>query len=152
MTDPQRAETFTQGTALDPAAKKAVLRTFTYGLYAVGVAGGDERNMFTANWLSQVSFDPPLIVISVENDGHSIELIRQSGVLAISVFGEEQRELAGALGKRWRLKPDKIEEVRTRPGSTGCPVLLDALGAVECRVVDSMPAGDSTVFLAEVTH
>lgn len=136
--------------ALDPVARKAVLRLFTYGLYAVGVAGGGEQNMFTANWLTQVSFEPPLIAISVENQGHSIALLRESGVFAVSVFSSEQREQAGALGKRWNLRPGKIDQVPHRTGITGCPVLEGALGVVECRVVDSMPAGDSTLFLAEV--
>jgi flavin reductase (DIM6/NTAB) family NADH-FMN oxidoreductase RutF len=135
---------------LDPGAKKTVLRMVSYGLYAVGVARGEERNMFTANWLSQVSFEPPLVALSVENDGHSIELIRQSGAFAVTVFGDEQRDRAAALGKPWRLNPDKIREVPTRGGITGCPILEDGVGAVECRVVDSMAAGDSTVFLGEV--
>jgi flavin reductase (DIM6/NTAB) family NADH-FMN oxidoreductase RutF len=137
---------------LDPAAKKAALRMFTYGLYAIGVAHGEDRNMFTANWLTQVSFEPPLVAISVENDGHSIGLLRASGVFAISVFSTDQREQAGVLGKRWKLRPDKIEDVRHRPGITGCPVLEEAPGVVECRVIDQMEAGDSTIFLAEVIH
>lgn len=137
-------------TVLDPAHKKTVLRLFTYGLYAVGVADGEDRNMFTANWLTQVSFDPPLLALSVENDSHSIDLIRRTGVFAVSVFADDQREQAGALGKRWALRPDKIDEVPHRAGVTGCPIMADALGAVECRVMNSMTAGDSTVFLAEV--
>jgi len=138
--------------SLDPAAKKTVLRMFTYGLYAVGVAHGGDRNMFTANWLTQVSFDPPLVALSVENDSHSIELLQRSGVFAVSVLSREQREEAGLLGKRWKLRPTKIDDVRHRPGVTGCPLLEDALGVVECRVTGHMPAGDSTVFLAEVVH
>lgn len=135
---------------MDLAAKKTALRMFSYGLYAVGVAKGDERNMFTANWLTQVSFEPPLLALSVENDGHSIELLRDSGVFAVSVFGADQREEAGLLGKRWELRPDKINQVHCRLGQTGCPILADALSAIECRVRDSIPAGDSTIFLAEV--
>lgn len=135
---------------LDPVARKTVLRLFTYGLYAIGVAHGEERNMFTANWLTQVSFDPPMMALSVENDSHSIGLIAESGVFAVSVLGDDQRDLAGALGKRWSLRPDKLDEVPIRLGVTGCPILVHALGAIECRVIGSMPAGDSTVLVAEV--
>ena len=142
----------TEEITLDPTARKAVLRMFTYGLYAVGVAHGGDRNMFTANWLTQVSFEPPLLALSVENDSHSIELLRPSGVFAISVFSTEQREQAGLLGKRWKLRPDKIDDMQLRPGLTGCPILEDALGSVECRVIGSMEAGDSTLFLSEVIH
>jgi flavin reductase (DIM6/NTAB) family NADH-FMN oxidoreductase RutF len=142
----------TEQITLDPAARKAALRMFTYGLYAVGVAHGEDRNMFTANWLTQVSFEPPLIALSVESDSHSIKLLRDSGVLAISVFSADQRDQAGLLGKRWKLRPNKIADVRYRPGVTGCPVLEGAAAVVECRVIDSMEAGDSTIFLAEVIH
>jgi flavin reductase (DIM6/NTAB) family NADH-FMN oxidoreductase RutF len=128
------------------------LRLFTYGLYAVGVSRGDDKNLFTANWLTQVSFDPPLIALSVEDDSHSIALLRDNGVFAISVFSSDDREKAGALGKRWELRPNKIDEVEYELGITGCPILTDALGAVECRVTGSMPAGDSTVFLGEVIN
>lgn len=136
--------------ALDPAVRKAALRLFTYGLYAVGVSRGDEKNMFTANWLTQVSFDPPLVAISVENDSHSIGLLRDSGVFAVSVFSSDERDAAGALGKRWEHRPDKIDQIEYEVGVTGCPILRDALGSVECRVTGALPAGDSTLFLGEV--
>lgn len=142
----------TEQSVLDPAAKKTVLRMITYGLYAVGVARGAERNMFTANWLTQVSFDPPLVALSVENSSHSIDLIRDSGVFALSVFKRGERETAGLLGKRWTLRPDKLREVGYRTGVTGCPILEDAVGAFECRVTAEVPAGDSTLFIAEVIH
>ena len=137
---------------LDPAAKKAVLRMFTYGLYAVGVARGEERNMFTANWLTQVSFEPPLLALSVENDSHSIGLIRETGRFSISVFPGGEREMAGLLGKRWKLRPGKLDEVPHRLSPGGLPILANGLGAVECRVADAVTAGDSTVFIAEVVH
>lgn len=139
-----------QAAPLDPQARKEVLRLLTYGLYAVGVAAGSDRNLFTANWLTQVSFDPPLVALSVENDSHSIELIRRSGLFAVSILSSEQREVAGLLGKRWKLRPDKIEQVPYHPGVMGCPVLDGALGSFGCRVTASVPAGDSTLFLAEV--
>ncbi len=48
---------------VDVNLKKQVLRTFTYGLYAVSCADAGEVNAFTANWLTQVSFDPPLLAV-----------------------------------------------------------------------------------------
>jgi flavin reductase (DIM6/NTAB) family NADH-FMN oxidoreductase RutF len=135
---------------LDPDTRKRALRCFTYGLYALGTARGDSRDLATVNWVTQVSFEPPLLALSVENDSHSIELIRATSVFALSIFGDDRREVAGALGKRWKLRPEKINATPHHPGTTGCPILDDALAAVECRVVGSVPAGDSTLFVAEV--
>ncbi|HET8628739.1 MAG TPA: flavin reductase family protein [Thermomicrobiales bacterium] len=137
---------------MDAAAKKAVLRLFPYGLYAVTVAHGDERNGFTANWLAQASFEPPMVMVAVENDGKSIGLLRAAGVFTVNVYATGQRELAGHLGRSFARNPRKIDEVGTRTGANGCPILDDALGYLECRVTDEVPAGDHTVFVGEITE
>ncbi len=82
---------------LDPAIKKQVLRTFTYGLYAVSCANEGEVNIFTANWLTQVSFDPPLLSVSVENVSKSLPIILRSRKFTINVYRSGERELAGKL-------------------------------------------------------
>jgi flavin reductase (DIM6/NTAB) family NADH-FMN oxidoreductase RutF len=84
---------------MDATAKKTTLRRFPDGLYAVGVAHEVEVNAFTANWLNQATFEPPAVMVAVENDGKSIEMIRASGVFTVSVLGSGQRELAGQLGR-----------------------------------------------------
>jgi flavin reductase (DIM6/NTAB) family NADH-FMN oxidoreductase RutF len=136
---------------MDPRAKKAVLRQLTYGLYAVTAEHEGERGVFTANWLSQASFEPPLMMLSVENDSSTLPLIRGSGVFAICPLASDQRELAGALGRPKARAGDKFASLglRTIETASGCPALADALGYVVCRVRDEVPAGDSVVFVAE---
>lgn len=137
---------------LDPAAKKTVLRLLTYGLYAVTAAHEGRQNAFTANWLTQVSFEPPLIALSVELDSYSIGLIRASAAFAVNVLERGQRELAGSLGKRYASVGDKLRSLSWQPGPvTGAPLLVnDALAYCECRVTAEYPAGDSALFVAQV--
>src|SRR5437899_3839430 len=96
---------------MDPALKKQVLRTFTYGLYAVSCTDEGEVNIFTANWLTQVSFDPPLLAVSVENDSKSLGMILRSRVFTVNVYRSEERELAGKLGKSAIQHPDKLNGI-----------------------------------------
>ncbi len=84
---------------MDPNLKKQVLRTFTYGLYAVSCANEGEVNVFTANWLTQVSFQPPLLAVSVENISKSLPMILRSRKFTVNVLRSGDRELAGKLGK-----------------------------------------------------
>jgi flavin reductase (DIM6/NTAB) family NADH-FMN oxidoreductase RutF len=137
---------------LDQAAKKAVLRLVSYGLYAVTAEHAGARNAFTANWLTQVSFEPPLLALSVERDSFSLGLIVASGSFAVHVLEASQRELAGRLGKRHAVVGDKLAGLRCVPAPvTGAPLLPDdTLGYLECRVRDRLEAGDSILFLAEV--
>jgi flavin reductase (DIM6/NTAB) family NADH-FMN oxidoreductase RutF len=137
---------------MDEAAKKTVLRMFTYGLYAIGVRRGDEVNAFTANWICQASFVPPMVMLAVENDGRSLPMIRESGIFSVNVYETGQRELAGHFGRRSATNPDKMRDMPWEPGVTGAPLLPQALGHLECRVQGELPAGDHTVVIAEVVE
>lgn len=135
---------------MDPKVKKQALRTFTYGLYAVSCAEGEAVNIFTANWLSQVSFEPPLLVVSVENASKSLPMILGSRVFTVNTLRSGQRELAGKLGKSAIQHHDKLSGIAYDIGANGCPILRDALAWVACEVRGTLEAGDSTLVLAEV--
>jgi flavin reductase (DIM6/NTAB) family NADH-FMN oxidoreductase RutF len=135
---------------MDINTKRKVLRTFTYGLYAVSCSEEGEVNAFTANWLSQASFDPPLLMVSVENASRSLPMILHSRVFTVNVLRSGGRELAGKLGKSAIQHPDKLVGLDYEVGANGCPILRDALAWVACEVRHTAPAGDSTLIIAEV--
>ena len=135
---------------MDPAIKKKALRLFSYGLYVVTSRSGEETGAFTANWLSLTSFAPPMVVVAVEQDSLSIEVIREAGAFAINVLESGQRELAGSFGRNYAKVGDKLQGHDYQQGSTGAPLLSEALAAVECRVVSETLSGDHVLFVAEV--
>jgi len=135
---------------MDPNLKKQVLRTFTYGLYAVSCANEGEVNLFTANWLTQVSFDPPMLAVSVEKISKSLPMILRSRNITVNVLRSGDRELAGKLGKSALRDPDKLVNILFHLGLNGCPILDNALAWVACEVRNTVDAGDSTLIIAEV--
>jgi len=136
---------------MDQSAKKTVLRHFPYGLYAVTVAHGGEDHGMTANWLTQAAFEPPMVVVAIENTSRTIGMIRDSHHYAINVFLKGQRDLAAKLGRSSDQAPQKLKGIKTKPAPvSGVPVLVECLGWVECRVVATLPAGDHTLVLGEV--
>ena len=136
---------------MDAAAKKSVLRHFSYGLYVVTVAVDGEEHGMTANWVTQAAFEPPMVAVAVENSSQTIEMIRDAHHFAVSVLHDGQRELAGKLGRASTQTPEKLKGIRTKPAPvTGTPVLTDCLGWIECRVISALPAGDHTLVLGEV--
>ncbi len=138
---------------MDNTLKKTVLRMFTYGLYAVTAKHGAEVSIMTANWLTQCSFEPPMLMLAVENDSHSRQIIESSGAFAINLYESGQRELAGTLGRTFGKHPEKINDAAWKPGPlTGSPLLDGTLAWVECRIVSSLPAGDHILFVAEVVE
>ena len=137
---------------LDLAAKKTVLRQISYGMYAITAAHGGERGVFTANWLSQVSFEPPLVVLSVEIESATLPLIQASGRFAICPFAADQRQLAADLGRPRSRAGDKYAafDLATIDTAQGVPILADTLGYLICQVRNEIAAGDSVVILGEV--
>jgi flavin reductase (DIM6/NTAB) family NADH-FMN oxidoreductase RutF len=136
---------------MDEAAKKTVLRLFSYGLYAVTAQDENGANAFTANWLTQVSFEPPMVAVAIEHDARSLGMIQRSGRFGVNLLAGGQRELAGNLGRSSQRNPNKLADVAYRLVED-VPVLEDALGFLVCRVRSSQSAGDHTLVVGEVVE
>ena len=138
---------------MDVAAKKTVLRLFPYGLYVVTVAYEGEEHGMTANWLTQAAFEPPMVVVAIENASRTIGMIRDARYFAVSLLAAGQRDLAGKLGRASSQVPQKLKGIKTKPAPVSkAPVLVEALGWLECRAIASLPAGDHTLVLGEVVE
>ena len=135
---------------LDEQAKKTMLRKIPHGLYICGVKQGEEVNGYTASWVMQTSFKPPMIVNAVRSDNRSHGMVKASGVFALSFLEEGQKNLAQKFFQPLKRNGNRFDDVEFYLGQTGCPIIADSLGYVECKVVGSLPQGDHTVFLGEV--
>jgi flavin reductase (DIM6/NTAB) family NADH-FMN oxidoreductase RutF len=127
-----------------------MLRKIPHGIYICGVTDGENVNGFTVSWLMQSSFKPPQVVSCVNKTHTSHEMIKKSGVFAISFLDEEQKDLAQKFFQPLRRVGNRFEDVEFYIGETGCPIISDSLGYVECKVVGAVEQGDHTVFVGEV--
>ena len=107
---------------MDPQAKKTALRMVSYGLYVVTSATADDRSAFLCNWLTQSSFEPPLIVVAVENEAHSLKVMRAAGRFAVCVLETGQRELAGWFGRHSDKVGDKLANRELMATPSGLPL------------------------------
>ena len=128
-----------------------LFRRLTNGVYVVGVSHSGRSNAFTAAWLTQVSFDPLLVALTVNPENFSYALLQKSGVFAVSILRQGQLELARHFGTQSGREVDKLAGHRWRPGTLGAPVLLDAAAYLDCRVVKTTTAGDHKLVLGRVT-
>jgi flavin reductase (DIM6/NTAB) family NADH-FMN oxidoreductase RutF len=125
-----------------------LFRCLTAGVYVVGVADGTRRNAFTAAWLTQVSFDPLLVALSVNPEHASYPLLIGGGGFVVSVLTREQLHLARHFGTRSGRDADKLAGIAWRPGRTGAPIIEGALAFLECRLVQRIAAGDHVIAIA----
>ena len=138
---------------MDLQAKKTALRKIPHGVYVLGVKQGAQLNAFTATWLTQVSFTPPLVAVGIKKDSHSLEMIRQDGVFSVNVLGKEQKALAEHFVKPAAVVGEKLASVSHQPGKTGAPVLAEAIAYFECEVREiANERGDHAVVIGEVVE
>lgn len=145
------SDEFCRCVVLDEQAKKTLLRKIPHGLYICGVRDGEEVNGFTASWVMQASFSPPLVVNCVKQDSTSHAMVKASGTFALSFLEAGQKDLAQNFFKPLHRVGNKFADIEFYPApETGCPVIKDSLGYIECRLVGTVEHGDHTVFVGEV--
>ena len=141
---------------MDANVRKTVLRLIPYGLYVLTADGKEAVGAGTINWVSQMSFDPPLVALGVKRDTRTFANLKAGGAVAMSFLGAGQGKLAFAFfadapveGNEFVTKEARVPFERT-PGS-GAIVLTDAPAWAELRVRESVEIGDHAVVVAEVT-
>ena len=136
---------------MDGVLRKRVLRLMTYGLYVTTAAAGDDLAAGTVTWLSQASFEPPLVMMALRRDGRVHQVVHRGGAFAVHVLAATQQHVASAF-----FRPSMVDGGRLngylfeRGPATGSPLLLDLPAWFEARVTDTVGRGDHIVYVAEV--
>src|SRR6266850_4522753 len=151
--DPARHPPYPPGQEgpMDPNVKKTTLRMIPYGLYVLTAAHADGRvSAGTVNWVTQASFEPPLVVVGVKTDAHGHALIKETNAFALNVLGKGQQALAFTFFKPAEVKDGKISGEAYRTGSTGAPILTSTPAFIECTLETTVEMGDHSVFVGKV--
>ncbi len=136
---------------MDPQAKKVALRAISYGLYVLTAADGTELGAAGVNWLTQASFEPPLVVVGVKADNDTHAIIERTQTFAVNVLGEDQLDIGKAFFRTTKVEGDTLNGYRFEKGpETGSPLLVDLPYWFEGRVTDTVKRGDHTVYVGEV--
>jgi flavin reductase (DIM6/NTAB) family NADH-FMN oxidoreductase RutF len=127
---------------------KDALRLMPYGFYSLTSRSGDDVNAMVANWITQASFTPRLIVVGLQKTCYTHGVIEQGRVFCVNMFKKEDQEAMMPFTKGRAKRPDKMENATyTEAPETGCPILEGAAAYVECRVVDMLDVGGDHVIL-----
>jgi flavin reductase (DIM6/NTAB) family NADH-FMN oxidoreductase RutF len=136
---------------MDPDEKKVALRAITYGLYVMTASADGTYAGGGVNWLTQVSFEPPLVAAGVKADSGLHAAIEQTGLFAVNVLAEDQLDIGKAFFRTTTVEGDRINGHKFERGvATDAPILDEVPYWFECRVTDTVARGDHTVFVAEV--
>ena len=135
---------------MDANAKKTTLRMIPYGLYVLTAAHGDHVAAATVNWVTQASFEPPLVAVGVKTDSHAHALIKDTKAFALNVLGKGQQGMAFTFFKPAVKEGSTISGEPYRTGTTGAPILANTPAYIECTLEATVERGDHSIFVGRV--
>jgi len=136
---------------MDNETKKVALRMIPYGLYVLTAEGPDGTVAAgTVNWVTQASFEPPLVAVGIKADSRIHGIARNSRAFALNVLGKGQQALAFTFFKPLERDGETIGGIPFRAGKTGSPILESTPAYIECEVVEVVEGGDHSVFVGKV--
>jgi flavin reductase (DIM6/NTAB) family NADH-FMN oxidoreductase RutF len=135
---------------LDPEQLRHAMRAWTTGVAIVTATHSGKQYGMTVNSFTSISLEPPLISVALKRLTHTHELVEASGEFSVTILSAYQKELSDRFaGKQPEIK-DRFEEVTTEILSISAPVIKGGMAYFNCRVVNSIPVGENTLFVAEV--
>lgn len=133
--------------AVDQQEFRQVMGHFATGVTVITTHDG-KGNLFglTANAVSSVSLDPPLILCCIGRSSESHPAFAASGVFSVHILSHAQEALSRRFAKSGE---DKFVGVAFGMGASGCPILEGSLAHLECEIRHRFEAGDHTIFVGE---
>lgn len=134
-----------------PAELREAMGLFATGVTVITSIGADGEPVgTTANAVTSLSLDPPLVLVCFDLKSATLAAIRGHGAFAINVLGQRQHQLSTNFAKRglaavW-------DEVRHQRGPTGSPRLSDVIAVIECTLENRFPGGDHEIVIGRVRH
>ena len=146
---------------------RAAMGRFASGVTVVTVRASDGRDHgMTASAFSSVSLDPPLILVCIKNENHTLELLEDEDSsyhykFAVNILAREQEALSNRFAggyidengswQRWPEEKDKFEDLHGTRGSTSGVILLDgALASLDCTVEHMYDGGDHKILVGRI--
>ena len=128
---------------------RTLLGRFPSGVCVITVDAGGQRLGLTVGSLVGLSLDPPLVGFAISREAAMHELLREAGGCAISLLAAGQEWLAQHFARG--VPPIAMwHGVAVEPGAAGAPLLVGALGWLECTLREEVAAGTHTLFVCDV--
>jgi len=110
---------------------------------------GERVHGMTVTAFTEVSLDPPLVLVCADKSSDTHPVIAEGGVFALNLLASHQ----AVLSNRFASKKDeerRFEGIVWETEVTGAPILPDTLGALDCRVVAAHEAGDHVIYIGRI--
>ncbi len=119
--------------------------------YIIGSGSGEEVNIMAASWVTPISMEPPTVGVVVDEETYTADLIKKYKQYTINIV--ENLKLIMRAGSVSGREANKLEGVKWERGKkVDSPVLEEAVGWIEAKVINEVKVGEVYLFVGEVVH
>jgi flavin reductase (DIM6/NTAB) family NADH-FMN oxidoreductase RutF len=135
--------------AIDASGFKKAMGRWASGVTVVTAEHNGVRHGMTVSSFASVSLDPPLVLVCIGKAAPTHDIIKKGERFVVNVLADSQETIS----LRFAMKhDDRFEGVALRPGQLGVPIIDGCLAAIECRLHETLPGGDHTIYVGEVVN
>jgi flavin reductase (DIM6/NTAB) family NADH-FMN oxidoreductase RutF len=135
---------------VDPELVNKVTWKIPNALALVGSASGEEWNGMTASWITQLSMEPVLIGVAIDNKAVTHRLVSASGAFSVNLWSADDTKVFVKFSKPAERDGNTLNDRPVRTGKTGAPIFEEALAWMECEVRHAIDLGTHTFFVGEI--
>ncbi|MDA8161713.1 MAG: flavin reductase family protein [Desulfobacteraceae bacterium] len=132
--------------------QERISKALPSGVYIVTARNGEKINGMTAAWASQVSFNPPMVAVSIAQQRFTYGLIKESGRFCLNALAEDGIDLAKHFGFKSGRSFDKFKGIDHTTTMSGLPVITKAYAYIDCELASMFDTGDHTLFIGSVSE
>ncbi|MBS1886186.1 MAG: flavin reductase family protein [Actinobacteria bacterium] len=129
--------------SVDPTSFRALMANWVTGVSLVTSQGADGPVGCTANALTSLSLDPPLLLVCFAHTARSLEAVRASRRFAVNVLSWDQRELSAKFASSGE-QAEKFSGVVHRI-EDGVPVIDGCVANLVCELDRELSVGDHAI-------
>ncbi|NJM25420.1 MAG: flavin reductase [Bacteroidia bacterium] len=121
---------------------RRTMRLWASGVVVVSTAYKEQRAGMTVSSFTSVTIDPPVILVCLNKSAYTLKLIRRSRIFAVSVLGEEHKEISQHFARQTPTNvEDRFDNMHAHTVITGAPILTESIGWLDCEVMNIREMG-----------
>ena len=132
---------------IDEARFRQAMGYFASGVTVVTTEHEGRQYGVTVSSFTSLSLQPKLVLICLDQSNNTQHAIQAAGGFVVNILDKGQEHLSRRFSSR---EEDKFTGVAWHAGHLALPVLEGVLAVVECRLANTLPGGDHTIFVGEV--
>jgi flavin reductase (DIM6/NTAB) family NADH-FMN oxidoreductase RutF len=120
------------------------------GVFVTTMERNGVKDGMLATWISQASFDPPMISVAVRNGRPTLHALSEGSSFVVNVLSKDNKDIFKNFAKPDMTSDERFAGIDVLPSNDHGPVFTQSIAFLNCVVKKHLETGDHTLVVAEV--